>query len=147
MAWKSGDRCVPSPHCFLFASGPSSSGTNSSGTGASIDHALSGIHSNATHSTTSGHEDVSARVTRTLTKFEPLPSMEPALNCSSDLGATFVNLKTGRMDVGHYDSNQVGVRYHGPRGGACFNISSVVPYDMSGKYALEEMEVFTIQYE
>ena len=49
-------------------------------------------------------------------------------------------------DVYHYPySNYVCV--YNNDANACFNMSSVLPYDDgTGKYILEEMEVFTIQY-
>ena len=105
VAWDSYGGWVSSPHCFLFASGGSST-----------------------------------------TKFEPLPSKEPAIRCYSNCGVVFGSSYNGEYywDVLH-DSKSVSVRDSGPNAG--FNISSIVPYDWSGKYTLEEMEVFTVQYE
>ena len=86
-------------------------------------------------------------VCATLTKFDPLPNTEPAIYCSSDCGAWYGNMDE-TSDVFHdYGCNHILVYNNGPV--ACFNLSSVVPYNYtsSPEYILDEIEVFTIQYE
>ena len=148
MAWQSSGDRISSPDCFLFAGGlfspPSSSGSVCilplPCIGSSLNVDGSGI---LTAGRGNDGLDSCQFVSRPLTKFEPATNTHPAIYSDRGHGAVFLSLKTGGGDVYHY-FNYVGVRNYGPD--ACFNISSVVPSDTSGNYALEEMEVFTIQY-